>query len=94
MKKAYLIVSSIASGILLLLIGFWLVAGGSDGFVFAIRTIFIGGIPIAFWFPAALVSFAVALKLPKGKENLKNVLLALPILTLILMFTASEYYGP
>jgi NADH:ubiquinone oxidoreductase subunit 6 (subunit J) len=94
MEKVYLIISSIASAIIFILLGFWLVAGGSDGFVFVLRTVFIGGIPIAFWFPAALVSFAVALKIPKEKKNLKNVLLALPILTLILMITAGEYHGP
>ena len=94
MKKAYLILSSIASGILLIIPCAWLFAIGGDGLVFAMKNLLIGGISIAFWFLVALASFVVAINLPKRNENLKNVLLAFPILTLILLFTVGEYHGP
>ena len=94
MKKAYLVISSIAALALFGHICFWMVAGGEGALGFMLGTIFIGGIPLLFWFPVALVSFLVALKLPKKKENLKNLLLACPILTLVLLYAAGEYYGP
>jgi len=94
MKKAYLILSSISSLILVGNLGYWVIAGDGGALGFLLRTLFIGGIPILFWFPAALVSFGIALALSKEKEKLKNVLLAFPILTLVLFYTAGEYHGP
>lgn len=94
MKKAYLILSSIASFILVGNLGYWAIAGDGGAIGFLLKTLFIGGIPILFWFPSALVSFGVALAISKEKQKLKNVLLAFPILTVVLFYTAGEYNGP
>jgi hypothetical protein len=94
MEKAYLVLSSLASGILLFIPCTWLLTIGGEGVVFAMRNLLIGGVSIAFWCVGALASFLVAINLPKRNERLKNVLLAFPIITLILLFTFGEYHGP
>lgn len=75
-------------------LGAMLIVLGPDGFAEALGYILILDIPIPFWCLAAILSFATALKLPKGKENLKNVLLGFPILFIILVFAIGEYHGP
>jgi len=79
---------------MILHIGFWLVAGGAGGLNFILGTIFIVGIPLYIWFPVSTVAFIMALKLPAKNEKLKNVLLAIPTLALVLLYSAGEYYGP
>ena len=93
MKKAYLIISSIASLILLGNLLYWATAGSGGALGFMLGTLFIGGILILFWFPASLLSFGIALTLSKEKEKLKNSLLGFPILTVILFYAAGEYHG-
>ncbi len=61
---------------------------------YAFEYLLIGGVPIVVLFLVSLVGFGVALRLPKDQEGLKNILLALPILTLILAFAIGEYHGP
>jgi hypothetical protein len=94
MKKAYLVICSIACAVLFGHLAFWAVVGGAGAVGFMLGTLFIGGISLLFWFPASLVAFVVALKLPRKKEKLKNVLLTFPAITLFLMYTAGKYYGP
>ncbi len=101
MKKAYLALSVIAFSIpfahfIVLGIVETLKEGYGDlgGIGFILRTIVVAGVPLLFWIPASFISIVVALAVSTKNEKLKNVCLAFPILTTILIYSAGEYYGP